>query len=128
MGLALTLPAQNNHIGHTFTDAYWVIEDLRYEMQPDGLYLLFWLNCYPTREASKLTGQVVTSLSIGSPKEVIFNAKLYEYTGLCLSTDVFPQGIPVSPDEQKTAIYNWVKAFTGLPFKDVFEPEIEQED
>lgn len=37
--------------------------------------------------------------------------------------DIFPDGIPLDADKQKTAIYNWVKVYTGLPFEDVFEEE-----
>ena len=121
MGLKLTLPANANSLGHEFKDAYWVIEDLRYEMKDSELFAIFWLNCYPSRESSKLTGQVVGDIGIGRPQGAVFNGKLYEYLGLEKVADLFPDGIPVSPDAQKTVIYNWIKTTTQLPFEDVFE-------
>ena len=120
MGLKLTLPYTANSIGADFIDAYWVIQDLRYETQSDGLYVVFWLNCYPSREASKLTGQPVEGLPIGNPMLAVYNGKLYEFLGLVRADELFPEGIPVSLDEQKTVIYNWIKKTTDLPFEDVF--------
>lgn len=124
MGLQLTLPKTANSIGTDFIDAYWVIQDLRYESQPDGnLYAVFWLNCYPDRDASKLTGQTVPGLGIGRPMSAVYDGKLYEYLGVVKVQELFPESIPVSSDAQKTVIYNWIKAFTRLPFEDVLEEE-----
>ena len=93
-------------------DAYWVVQDLRYETQSDGLYVVFWLNCYPSRDSSKLTGQPVEGLTIGRPMSAIYNGKLYEFLGLVRADVLFPNGIPISMDEQKTAIYDWIKETT----------------
>lgn len=123
MGLKLTLPKTANSIGADFVDAYWVIQDMRYEMQGSTLLVVFWLNCYATREASKLTGQPVQGLPIGRPILAVYDGKLYEFTGVYNAADLFPSGIPVSFDEQKTVIYNWIKAHTDLPFEDVLEEE-----
>lgn len=123
MGLKMTLPKTANALGTDFVDAYWVIQELRYETQEDGLFIVFWLNCYPDRESSKLTGQPVQGLNIGRPMSEVYNGKLYEFLGLVRASDLFPQGIPVSIDDQKTVIYNWVKVNTDLPFEDVFEQD-----
>lgn len=123
MGLKLTLPKTNNHLYADFIDAYWVIQDMRYEMQDNTLFVIFWLNCYPTRESSKIIGEPVESLEIGRPVSAVYNGKLYEFTGLYRADVLFPSGIPVSLDEQKTVVYNWIKDHTDLPFEDVFETE-----
>ena len=123
MGLKLTLPNTANGLGYDFIDAYWVIEDLRYEMKDNELFCIFWLNCYPTRESSKLTGQTVGNIGIGRPKDIIYNGKLYEWIGLEKVSVIFPAGIPVDSDTQKTTIYNYIKETVPLPFEDVFEEE-----
>lgn len=128
MGLQMTLPLTANSIGTDFIDAYWVIQDLKYETQTEGLFVVFWLNCYPSRESSKLTGYPVEGLKIGNPMLAVYNGKLYEYLGLVKADELFPSGIPVSTDEQKTVIYNWIKETTDLPFEDVFEEEQEASD
>lgn len=127
MGLKLTLPKTANGIGCDFIDAYWVIEDLRYEMQESGLFAIFWLNCYPTREAYELTGHSVGNIGIGRPILAVYNGKLYEFIGLERVERLFPDGIPVSSDEQKTVLYNYIKSTSGLPFEDVFEEEVEDD-
>lgn len=121
MGLQLTLPKTANSIGDDFIDAYWVIQELRYETQDGNLYAVFWLNCYCDRNASKLTGQPVQGLEIGRPMSAVYDGKLYEYLGLVKANEIFPNGIPISSDDQKTVIYNWIKESTGLPFEDVLE-------
>ena len=121
MGLKLTLPKTANSIGADFIDAYWVIQDLRYEMQDNTLFVVYFLNCYPTRDSSKKTGLPVEGLTIGRPMSAVYDGKLYEITGIYRASAVFPSGIPVSSDEQKTVIYNWIKANTDLPFEDVLE-------
>ncbi len=121
MGLKLTLPKEDNGLYHDFIDAYWVIEDLRYEMKEEGLFAVYWLNCYPSRDSFKKIGLPVSNIGIGHSEMVIYNGKLYEYLGLELVSNLFPNGIPVDINEQKTVIYNYIKANIDLPFEDVFE-------
>lgn len=119
MGLKLTLGKENNRLYHTFTDAYWAIDGLNYTTT----VIRFTLNCYPSREAKyKHNSQMSESmLSIGSASPLIYFTILYSWDTYVNITDIFPSGIPLSEDEQKTAIYNWIKSYTGLPFEDVLE-------
>lgn len=121
MGLKLTLSKDNNPMGFTFEDAYWVIEELKYEMGAENLSISFNLNCYPSRDSSKLTGRNVEPLSFGSPERPKYNGKLYGFSHLNYAKVIFPDGVPMDRDAQLTQIYNFIKEYTGLPFEDVFE-------
>lgn len=118
MGLKLTLEKEKNHLYHTFEDAYWAIKEIKYTTSK----LYGKLICYPSREASHKQGQSVEGrLSVGGPYFPVIEPRLYCWEFLAPISTVFPNGIPLSEDEQKTAIYNWVKSATGLPFEDVLE-------
>ncbi len=118
MGLQLTLLKENNQLYHTFTDAYWAVKEIRYTTEDMYAKLI----CYPSREASHMQGEVVsTSLSVGGPYLPIVDSALYQWEFTAKISEVFPEGIPLSEDEQKTAIYEWVKSYTGLEFEDVLE-------
>jgi len=123
MGLRLTLDLENSYIGIPFVDAYWKVENIRYSTTEVGAELF----CYPSREASKLNlmPMPTPTLPIGAPTYNVYQPRLYRWNMLANITDVFPQGIPLDEDEQITAIYNYIKAYTGLPFEDVFEDESE---
>ena len=128
MGLKMTLDKKNNSMGMTFEDAYWVVEELRYEMGSGDLTISFNLSCYPSRESSKMTGKDVESLSFGSPERSKYNGRLYSFSHLNYARVIFPDGVPMDRDSQLTQIYNFIKEYTGLPFEDVFEDaEIEVE-
>ena len=118
MGLQLTLEKDKNQLYYTFTDAYWAIKEIRYTTE----YLYSKLICYPSREASHQQGEKVSSaLSIGGAYLPIIECALYQWEFAFKIADVFPNGIPLPEDEQKTTIYNWIKAYTGLNFIDVLE-------
>ena len=120
MGLKLTLEKEKNHLYHTFEDAYWAIKEIRYTTNE----LYGKLTCYPSREASHKQGQSVEGrLTVGGPYFPVIEPRLYCWEFLAPISTVFPNGIPLSEDEQKTAIYNWVKLTTGLPFEDVLEEQ-----
>jgi len=128
MGLKLTLNQENNSMGFTFVDAYWVIENLKYKMTDTILLISFELNCYPSRESSKLTGRDVVPLSIGSPEKSKYSGKLYEISFMDFASKIFSEGMPLERDEQLKQIYTFIKAYTDLPFEDVFESDqIEEE-
>jgi len=72
--------------------------------------------------------------SEGGPFLYIQNVKITlsnfppKYSGCLLDgvfmdlTNIFPDGsIPAGKDAQYTAIYNWIKEYTELPFEDVLE-------
>ena len=119
MGLKLTLTKENNRLYHDFVDAYWSVDGITYSTKT----VSFVLNCYPSREAKyKHNGAMETStLPIGSASPNVFFTVLYSWETYAMITDIFPDGIPLSEDEQKTAIYEWVKSYTGLGFEDVME-------
>ena len=120
MGLKLTLEKEKNHLYHTFEDAYWAIKEIKYTTSE----LYGKLICYPSREASHKQGQSVEGrLSVGGPYFPIIEPRLYHWEFLAPISTVFPSGIPLSEDEQKTAIYNWIKSYTRLPFTDVLEEQ-----
>lgn len=125
MGLKLTLEAKNNPMGFTFEDAYWHIEGLKYEMGTDALFISFSLNCYPTRDSSKLTNKDVEPLSFGMPERSKYNGKLYNFSFMDYASRIFPDGVPMDRDSQLAQIYSFIKEYTGLPFEDVFEEKEE---
>lgn len=121
MGLSLSLTKGQNTLYHSFDKAYWAISDLGY----DCTSCYFRLNAYPSREAKlkNLNTLENPTIGFGSSGSNVVNCILYTWEVQLAITDVFPSGIPLDPDEQKTAIYEWIKAYTGLPFEDVFEGE-----
>lgn len=120
MGLQLTLEKEFNQLCHTFDNAYWVVKEIRYTTEDMYAKLL----CYPSRESSHKQGEVVSSsLGIGGSYLPIIDSALYHWEFTAKIADIFPSGIPLSENEQKTAIYKWVKAYTNLNFTDVLEEE-----
>lgn len=119
MGLMMTLPKEKNGLYTGFPDAYWCVRNITYSTDEVGGELL----CYPSREASQMQGQRLETpyMQVGGPYNDYVNAVLYNWQFMARIRDIFPDGIPLDADQQKTAIYNWVKAYTGLPFQDVFE-------
>lgn len=119
MGLKLTLPKEKNELYTDFPDAYWCVRNIAYSTDEVGGELL----CYPSRDASQKQGQRMEDpyLQIGGPHNDYVDAVLYNWQFMARIRDIFPYGIPLDADQQKTAIYNWVKNYTGLPFEDVFE-------
>lgn len=122
MGLKYSLNSDQNHIGIDFIDAYWVIEEIKY-INNNAIGVL---RCFPSREISKKEGYRYTgweTIKIGGPAFQYVKACLWEWEFMFPVEEVFPYGIPISEDEQKTAIYNWIKDYTKLPFEDVYEEE-----
>lgn len=103
-----------------FVDAYWKVTSIKYDTE----YVYFYLQAFPSREASQSNGSFIEDrLSVGGAEFSTFEPRLYRWEGATYIQDVFPEGIPLNPDQQKTAIYNWIKSYTGLPFEDVFEED-----
>lgn len=120
MGLQMTLEAKYNHMATDFIDAYWKITTLTYDTD----YAYFYLKAYPSRESSKKEGDFIEDrLSIGGSEYTNFRPVLYQWGGIVSIQTVFPTGIPLDSNQQKSAVYNWIKAYTKLPFQDVFEEE-----
>lgn len=117
MGLRLFMSASQNRLAID-VDAYWRVENLMYS--PDQL--AFQLTAYPSRECALKEGSGVIDsvIPFGSPYSPV-DGVLHVWRVETEIVKVFPQGIPLDPDAQKTAIYNWLKSYTGVPFKDVFE-------
>jgi hypothetical protein len=119
MGLKLTLYKNDNCIYADFIDAYWSIENIQYSTT----YGYADLYCYPSREAKYKQGEQITEFSygFGGSIEPAYSPKLYHWALTFSNSEIFPNGIPLDENEQKTAIYNWVKNYTNLPFEDVLE-------
>lgn len=129
MGLKMTLNKENNRLFTDFVDAYWSVDEIRYTTTEMG----FVLRCYPSREAKYknlvpmehpfivITLENGETTSIGGIGNPVFDTELYRWECQLAIAEVFPDGIPVSADDQKTAIYEWVKAYSQFPFEDVFE-------
>ena len=119
MGLKLTLSKNDNCIYADFVDAYWSVENIQYTTA----YGYADLYCYPSREAKYKLGEAIKdfSFSFGGSIEPAYTTRLYHWGFTFSIASVFPDGIPLDENEQKTAIYNWVKSYTGLGFEDVME-------
>lgn len=119
MGLQATLTKENNTLYADFTDAYWKVTEIRYTTNMVG----FDFSCYASREASKHELEIMStpSLSFGGANRPAYEPVLYRWLGEFPIVDIFPTGIPLDENAQKTAIYNFIKRYTGLPFTDVFE-------
>lgn len=119
MGLLLPLSKTKNTMYYDFDQAYWAINDLMYSETACG----FTLNAYPSREAKLMNNTILDNPTIGfgSSGTNVVDSILYTWNIQVAILEIFPSGIPLNPDEQKTAIYNWIKDFTGLPFEDVLE-------
>ena len=121
MGLQLTLAKEHNHLYHDFIDAYWAISDVMYTTDQ----IAFRLYAYPSRDAKLMNYKELEnpSIGIGGPMNGSqINSFLYIWNVQMALIHVFPDGsIPAGRDAQYTAIYNWIKEYTGLPFEDVLE-------
>ena len=118
MGLKLTLEAKYNHMSTDFIDAYWNVSPIKYDTE----YIYFYLQAYPSRDASQKSGQFIQDrLSVGGSEYSTFQPGLYRWETATDIKNIFPEGIPLDPDQQKSAIYDWIKDYTKLPFEDVFE-------
>ena len=124
MGLRLTLSKENNSLFTEFKDAYWVVTNVSYSLTSVSFNLI----CYPSREARKCdnTPLATPDLPIGGATLSVFKPELYRWRGQFAISQLFPQGIPASPDDQMRTIYSFVKSYTGLPFDDVLEKEQEE--
>jgi len=122
MGLKMTLHKEKNGLYTDFIDAYWRLESITYSTEEIGGELL----CFPSRETAQMQGLHLADpyLAVGGPANDHVYAILYSWQFMARIRDVFPQGIPLDPDAQKTAIYNWIKAYTQMPFEDVFEDPV----
>lgn len=122
MALQMTLAKDKNTMYFDFPNAYWVIEDLNYTTKA----VVFRLNVYPNRESKLMQNHVLDNPTVGVGGAMnVVSSRLYTWQAVTEITNIFPNGIPLSADEQKTAIYNWIKSYTGLPFIDVLEEEQE---
>ena len=119
MGLSYTLQSNCNHLYTEFRNAYWAIDDLSYDTER----CFFRLKAYPSREAraKHLSPLSAPAIKIGASSSPVVNSELYLWEGIFPIGDIFPEGIPLSSDEQKASVYRWIKEYTGIPFGDVFE-------
>ena len=120
MALQMTLAKDKNTMYFDFPNAYWVIEDLNYTTTA----VVFRLNVYPNRESKLMQNHVLENPSVGFGGAMnVVSSRLYTWQAVTEITNIFPSGIPLSVNEQKTAIYEWIKSYTELPFIDVLEEQ-----
>ena len=120
MALSLDLKKEDNHMYIDFKDAYWVIKEIAYNTELAS----FRLVCYPNRESSKMyLTEPASTFRYGGMTQPTYEPSLREWDGIAKIEEIFPSGIPLGSNAQKTAIYNWIKSYTGLPFEDVFEED-----
>ena len=121
MGLKLTITKEQNHLYTDFIDAYWAIEELSYDT--DNCY--FRLAAYPSREAKKMNLVPITdkSFPVGTSAQPVTSTMIYRWEAIIAIKDIFSSYLPLDSNVQKTMIYNFIKAHTGMPFIDVFEEE-----
>ena len=131
MALSLTVKKQDNPLFIEFIDAYWCVENINFSTIDKQMYVSFNLNTYPSREARyknlypiEQTGEI----PIGGASKIAYDTTLRRWEATFRAIDIFPEGIPMTEDEQKLILYEWIKDYTKLPFIDVFEDEEESED
>ena len=134
MGLSLDLPKDKNQLYYDYINAYWAIDQVIYTTE----IIDFRLVAYPTREAKLRNYSTLENPSISNSKGDRFGSAngagtvscdLYTWHVALPITEIFSDGvIPAGKDAQYTAIYNWIKEYTQLPFEDVFEDEQEASD
>ena len=120
MGLQLTLTKENNSLYTDFPNAYWCVEDVGYRINMVG----FNLYASPSREAKQknaLAQPIQSTLPFGSATVPYYNTRIYNFFAEMPINVIFPNGIPLSRNDQMTAIYNWIKQDTNLPFVDILE-------
>lgn len=121
MGLQLTLDKTKNPMYYTFVNAYWAIDNVFYSYDR----IDFTLVAYPNREAKLMQYSILENPSIGYGSAAgagSVSCELYTWHVTMALTQVFPDGsIPAGRDAQYTAIYNFIKEYTQLPFVDVLE-------
>lgn len=115
MRLIMTLPADCNSLGCEFADAYWSITEVGYDME--NCY--FVLDVFPSKDHKYINGATInqTSLKVGGATSTIFNTLLYRQKGPVPIKEIFPTGIPLDPNIQKTTLYNWIKSYAEVSFK-----------
>lgn len=121
MGLKLTLDKTKNLMYYTFKDAYWAITEPHYTSE----LIDFSLIAYPNRESKLMNGhmQENPSINFGSGSNSV-QSELYQWHITMDVKEIFPNGwIPIGREAQYTSIYNWIKVYTKLPWKDVIEKE-----
>ena len=121
MGLIMDLPKHCNSLFTDFRDAYWSIDELSY----DTSSCYFLLCAYPSRDARKMDLQPLENPTVGfgACGMGVVKSELYRWRAIFPIIDIFPEGIPLSSDEQKARVYDWVKGYTKLPFKDALEAD-----
>jgi len=119
MGLQYTLRKDKNSMYYDFIDAYWAISNVVYGVDS----ISFRLKAYPTRESKLMDLQTLENPSIGyGSGGVVVDSSIYVWNVNMPITNVFPDGsIPAGKDAQYTAIYNWIKDYTKIPFDDILE-------
>lgn len=124
MGLQLSVSKQDNAVYADFVDAYWKIEGIAFFNSNGDGFVSFELNTYPSREASKkvLDSLVQTgNIPVGGAETIVYKPRIRQWQASFKTSEVFPNGIPITESAQKDVLYQLVKSYTGLQFSDVLE-------
>ena len=124
MGLKLAIAKQDNVLYTDFIDAYWKVDGIMFTNMGGESYVTFSLDAYPSRESSKKTLEPMSysgTIPIGGAVGIAYEPRLWHWEGAFKTSEVFPDGIPITESAQKDVLYRLVKGYTGLPFSDVLE-------
>lgn len=121
MGLLADLSKESNVMGIDWNKAYWCIDTIRIDSNQQSVVIE--LNAYPSRESRLMQNQpLVADYGFGTPSDMAVDGILYTWQGCFSLEQAFPNGIPISLDEQKAILYPLVKDYLGLSdWEDVIE-------
>lgn len=121
MGLLADLSKESNVMGIDWNKAYWCIDTIRIDSNQQAVVIE--LNAYPSRESRLMQNQpLVADYGFGTPSDMAVDGILYTWQGCFSLEQAFPNGIPISLDEQKAILYPLVKDYLGLSdWEDVIE-------
>ena len=124
MGFIMKLGKEDNHLHADFEDAYWSIDDVSFStftsysdtgIKTSVPTVAFSLKAYPSREAKTKEGEAIKpTLGFGGPISVAVTPCLYEWKAVFESGSIFGDSIPLSEEEQKKILYQFVKDYLGL--------------
>lgn len=122
MAIQMNLLKEFNHMYTDFLNAYWVIENINIAYIDKTSKINIQFCCYPSREAYKSIGTEIQHLRFGGSIRQNYNTKLYEFYGIFLASEIFPDGIPNTREAQLNVLYPFIKNYLNLTeSKDVFE-------
>ena len=117
MAIEIKLPKELNHLNIDFDKAYWVIQDIGMRIDLDNQVRYgFTLNVYANKYSKECTDKHKENVDVFKgigysfvPVSTRDNNILYQWRFIDTPTIIFPQGIPISRDQQLTSCYEYLK-------------------